>query len=722
MVDSVYNYLAMKQLFRIMALVAIVVGVVACNKSDEQTGIGLHFNDETNLEGLYESEGGSRTYIFSTSHNWAVESFEEWIEVTPEAGGPYNTYFIVDVAPNPEIEQRESYVLVKLDNGNAIKVPIVQKKHNVINAADVEAYTMSAERSSLDVVVNTNVDFTISIPATAPWLKATRGTRALEDVTIIFDAEANDDDKSRYTTVTLLDEDGRPFYAMSIIQLSKGMARNEIHYTSTENRRLEFDAKENFGSPVLAHIYDEAGGRIIFGGEVVVINDEAFKGCSDIASVILPPSVTTIGNRVFDGCTSLARVDIPEGVTTLGDSVFKGCASLDSVVLPASVTSLGTAVFEGCDGEITFNGETPACDVATTDALHYMYGSSFAVVRLNAMVGASSFEGYASVERLYIGAAVDKLGSDAFAECSGLEYVYAEGLAQWCDIAFANGQANPLSNGCNLVVDSVAIRDLVVPADISTVGQYAFYGAVTLESITISDGVRSIGREAFYGCDDVELYIGQDITAVGNNAFAGCRGESLTIACNTPNQGGDSTSANHWLRDSAFGGVTFAEGVTSIGNLLFNGYESLVSVDMADSVEYVGKGAFAECDNLEEVSLGDGVRILDEHTFYMCPKLASITLPESIVEIYGYTFNGCTALRSITIPHGVTYLGEYLFGGCTALESIYCKPSTPPMLDNAYTFPTGVAYTIYVPEASLTDYRTAEFWKRVSDHIIGYAY
>jgi hypothetical protein len=51
------------------------------------------------------------------------------------------------------------------------------------------------------------------------------------------------------------------------------------------------------------------------------IADEAFYGCSQLTSVIIPEGVESIGNNAFDGC-GLSMVVLPKSVTALGVRVF----------------------------------------------------------------------------------------------------------------------------------------------------------------------------------------------------------------------------------------------------------------------------------------------------------------------------------------------------------------------------------------------------------------
>ncbi len=83
---------------------------------------------------------------------------------------------------------------------------------------------------------------------------------------------------------------------------------------------------------------------------VTTIEHRTFNFCSSLTSVVIPKGVTWIGSSAFSGCTSLASVSIPEGVTTIGSYSFYNCGRLTSVVIPKGVTLIQSSAFESCSG------------------------------------------------------------------------------------------------------------------------------------------------------------------------------------------------------------------------------------------------------------------------------------------------------------------------------------------------------------------------------------
>jgi hypothetical protein len=70
-------------------------------------------------------------------------------------------------------------------------------------------------------------------------------------------------------------------------------------------------------------------------------------GCTALAGIAIPASVTSIGYDAFDSCTGLASVTFAPNsqLTTIGGGAFASCTSLTGIDIPANVTSIGNYAF-----------------------------------------------------------------------------------------------------------------------------------------------------------------------------------------------------------------------------------------------------------------------------------------------------------------------------------------------------------------------------------------
>ena len=75
------------------------------------------------------------------------------------------------------------------------------------------------------------------------------------------------------------------------------------------------------------------------------------------------------------------------------------------------------------------------------------------------------------------------------------------------------------------------IRELVIPNNVTTIGDDTFAECSSLTSVTIGNSVTTIGEYAFFNCRSLtSVTIGNSVTTIGEYAFYGCEGlTSVTI-------------------------------------------------------------------------------------------------------------------------------------------------------------------------------------------------
>ena len=98
----------------------------------------------------------------------------------------------------------------------------------------------------------------------------------------------------------------------------------------------------------ILHICPKDKQRVTIPNSVTIINDDAFRGCTNLTSVTIPDSVEVIGANAFLDCTSLTSVTIPDSVTRICNEAFRNCSSLTSITIPRSVKIMGYGLFDGC--------------------------------------------------------------------------------------------------------------------------------------------------------------------------------------------------------------------------------------------------------------------------------------------------------------------------------------------------------------------------------------
>ena len=275
-----------------------------------------------------------------------------------------------------------------------------------------------------------------------------------------------------------------------------GVGTTQYYYGSSTSSTTsnEFFIPENLKNITVT------GGEILYG---------AFGNCENLTSVVIPDSVTSIGDHAFNRCSNLTNVVIGDSVTSIGVQAFYGCSSLTSIVIPDSVTSIGYWAFSYC-----------------SNLTSVVIGNSVT------SIGDSAFYNCSNLTNVVIGDSVTSIGYRAFEYCSSLKDVYITNLSTWCNIKFGNNSANPLCSSYlskNLYLNNELITELVIPDDVTSIGDYAFYDCDSITSVVIPDNVTTIGNHAFYGCSSLtSVVIGDSVTYIGQYAFNCC--DNLTCA------------------------------------------------------------------------------------------------------------------------------------------------------------------------------------------------
>lgn len=82
---------------------------------------------------------------------------------------------------------------------------------------------------------------------------------------------------------------------------------------------------------------------------------------------------------------------------------------------------------------------------------------------------------------------------------------------------------NSISDG--MFVDLKNLTSIILPNNITSIGNFAFSGCTGLTSIVIPNSVISIGNESFADCTGLTaIAIPNKVTSIGNYAFVDCKG------------------------------------------------------------------------------------------------------------------------------------------------------------------------------------------------------
>ena len=82
---------------------------------------------------------------------------------------------------------------------------------------------------------------------------------------------------------------------------------------------------------------------------VMVIGEEAFKGCDKLTEVEFPSLLQLVESDAFYGCKALKAVELPNRVTYIGSRAFASCESLRSLRLSPNLNTISGFAFAQCN-------------------------------------------------------------------------------------------------------------------------------------------------------------------------------------------------------------------------------------------------------------------------------------------------------------------------------------------------------------------------------------
>ena len=282
----------------------------------------------------------------------------------------------------------------------------------------------------------------------------------------------------------------------------------------------------------------------------------------------IPDDVTSIGDFAFEGCIGLTTVTIPAGVTYIGKDAFYDCTAVTDVDCYADPEKL-TWDEDGCD-DFKEDGST-IIHVADADPWYTKFGSVVhgifrdlstvpfswnydAGTKTLTFSGTEAIPSYndsderpwiyyvSEVENIVINEGMRGIGKYAFYDCSGLTTVTIPASVTSIGYAAFAGCSNLATmtvdagntkydsrNGCNAIIEKetntliAGCKNTKIPDDVTSIGDFAFEGCISLTTVTIPAGVTRIGKRAFEGCTGLKtVTIGSGVTYIGNDAFYHC--------------------------------------------------------------------------------------------------------------------------------------------------------------------------------------------------------
>ena len=308
------------------------------------------------------------------------------------------------------------------------------------------------------------------------------------------------------------------------------------------------------------------------------IGKAAFLYCSGLNTMTIPENVERIGDWAFVHCHSLRYIRIPQTTVEIGESVFEECYNLNDIYyggteeqwnaiqwgdeaqylsgvnihfedydLKSSGDCGQNLHWELDDGVLTISGTGDMIDFAGTEDIPWYNLNEFIIqvvveqgvtsIGNNAFlecylmeqvslpeglvrIGDTAFEVCTSLKKISLPASLQHIGEGAFVKCNASRISVAEGNTAY----YSENNVLFDQSGTHLILyaSNQDGTSYIIPDGVKYIETGAFFGALNLEQLTVSEGVYSIGEQAFQYSGLKEVYLPASLKDIGFWAFYGC--------------------------------------------------------------------------------------------------------------------------------------------------------------------------------------------------------
>lgn len=283
--------------------------------------------------------------------------------------------------------------------------------------------------------------------------------------------------------------------------------------------------------------------------------DCAFSACYDLETIVLPDSLEVIGERAFNSCTALKSiklpthlkeigeeaftksgiefVEFPNSLETIGRNAFNQCESLIGVRINKNLNNIGTSVFGSCIrlaeiiNESNVDTKTLLGDKtgAITDRLlvnknggtsqikkengFYIFDGNDGKTLISpinktienailpngvTVIRRNAFSYCKNLKSVQYPSTIKIVEQYAFRDCNKLKEISADDVAVICSVEYED--SSTFGSNFDLVIKGEKVTELVIPANIKVIKDYAF-NWFSMRSSVRFNGAVTLGKDSF---------------------------------------------------------------------------------------------------------------------------------------------------------------------------------------------------------------------------------
>ena len=512
--------------------------------------------------------------------------------------------------------------------------------------------------------------------------------------------------------------------------------------------------------------------KITFPSTLKVLEGSAFRqsGIREISGI--PTGVTYLGSGVFADMTSLTAATIPSSVTGSSTNVFLRDTALKEVHFEGrTAPALGADAFTNCTALMKI--VIPDCDCYNSYAAQSQFSGKTNIIYGEDGVKCKKETYNYAFKRVSRGGSAYTVACNSTSSNTISRTNATKGLSN-AQISGKTQTQTPVSvvfGDCCHTIDGGAcsgwtyLTSVTISDNVTTLnGNSIFENTPRLSHLEIGSGITSMTKARIFFDTGVsastkpdlnlEANIGLSVAnnvfyysyfnnvifpkncTLGSSSFGYCSASTMSFGSGTKILDGNANNSTFYncrisiidlngvteigkyafYKASGFKSITIPSTVTEFNESAFVGNSSLrsVTIDYASNAT-LGSYQF-QSSPITSLTIGSNPTKIGNSMFYGCNKLTSLVIPSNISSIGNSAFNKCSGLTSVTIPNSVISIGDGAFEDCSGLTSITVEATTPPTI-GYYVFDGTNNCPIYVPDDSVSEYKTASKWSEYDSRI-----
>ncbi len=419
-------------------------------------------------------------------------------------------------------------------------------------------------------------------------------------------------------------------------------ANTESPVVLDENGVLKIESIDTVTKETLEKIDKEKICQIEFDSTVKTIDDHVFENCHNLTEITWG-GVEKIGSYAFADCENLDMMSLSYNVAAIEEGAFRGCSKVEFVVVPPQLKTLGNNAFplavnlfwqKNTFPEIPsefWRGRTGTMMVYDTSKWQDII-DEFEDEKITWSTWSGRWGGQGCMF-------VQKQGENGVSEGYYVSFNASE-RGTICRLKQGRFCVEKVHNTEGIEVDDLCfdfpngwdaaqVKTMTLKKQVIPSGDATFSNLTQLETLEIQAEKVTIPSNAFQNLTHLTSVKIPGRVELQEGCFSGCTA----------------------LSELEIG--TYME----IGSRAFKDCKSLSNLQIACAAKIIGEEAFAGCTGLTGVKITKRAEKIGKRAFYQCEKLSDVSFPIYTTRIEREAFGECSNIKEVVLPQRLTYLG-----------------------------------------------------------------